>query len=177
MRIKTLVVKAIGVVMAVAGGLLVGTEGPMVHIGAGIAAGVSQGKSTSLKFLNFNIFRHFRTDSEKRVRAQSTILVHAEDLFMSCALTVLSGICCIIRTGRGSIMDSESTSVACASFNLLYLIDYLQGASFWNQVMMWRIMVASFAATLALNVLLSGAEEGLWSKAWHMHRCGRIIRD
>ncbi|CAG0882457.1 unnamed protein product [Darwinula stevensoni] len=64
-RIKTLLAKAVGVTFSVAGGLAVGKEGPMVHSGAVIAAGVSQGKSTSLK-QDIGIFEYFREDREKR---------------------------------------------------------------------------------------------------------------
>ena len=41
-RIKTLLCKACGVVMSVVGGLAVGKEGPMIHSGAVVAAGISQ---------------------------------------------------------------------------------------------------------------------------------------
>uniref|UniRef100_A0A8C0D2Y6 Chloride channel protein n=1 Tax=Balaenoptera musculus TaxID=9771 RepID=A0A8C0D2Y6_BALMU len=40
-------------------------EGPMIHSGSVIAAGVSQGRSTSLK-RDFKIFEYFRRDTEKR---------------------------------------------------------------------------------------------------------------
>lgn len=64
-RLKTLLVKAVGVVSSVVGGLACGKEGPMIHCGAVIAAGISQGKSTSLK-RNCKIFEEFREDHEKR---------------------------------------------------------------------------------------------------------------
>ncbi|KAK7111918.1 H(+)/Cl(-) exchange transporter 7-like [Littorina saxatilis] len=64
-RIKTLVAKVVGVIGAVVGGLAVGKEGPMIHSGAVVAAGVSQGRSTSIG-IDFKIFDYFRTDQEKR---------------------------------------------------------------------------------------------------------------
>uniref|UniRef100_A0A8D0B4Y4 Chloride channel protein n=1 Tax=Salvator merianae TaxID=96440 RepID=A0A8D0B4Y4_SALMN len=64
-RLKTLVVKVCGVIFSVVGGLAVGKEGPMIHSGAVVAAGISQGRSTSLK-KDFKIFEYFRRDTEKR---------------------------------------------------------------------------------------------------------------
>uniref|UniRef100_A0A3Q0SJ35 Chloride channel protein n=1 Tax=Amphilophus citrinellus TaxID=61819 RepID=A0A3Q0SJ35_AMPCI len=64
-RLKTLMVKVFGVICSVVGGLAVGKEGPMIHSGAVVAAGVSQGRSTSLK-RDFKIFEYFRRDTEKR---------------------------------------------------------------------------------------------------------------
>ena len=43
LRLKTLIIKAGGVLFSVVGGLPVGKEGPMIHSGAIIGAGVSQG--------------------------------------------------------------------------------------------------------------------------------------
>lgn len=40
-------------------------EGPMIHSGAVIAAGISQGKSTTFKH-DFEFFEYFRDDTEKR---------------------------------------------------------------------------------------------------------------
>ena len=40
-------------------------EGPMVHSGAAVAAGLSQGKSTSFGF-DCGVLKEFRTDQEKR---------------------------------------------------------------------------------------------------------------
>ncbi|KAH0947333.1 hypothetical protein HN011_003798 [Eciton burchellii] len=64
-RIKTLIVKTIGVICTVVGGLAGGKEGPMIHSGAVVAAGISQGKSTTFK-KDLNIFKYFREDHEKR---------------------------------------------------------------------------------------------------------------
>jgi chloride channel 7 len=64
-RLKTLISKVIGVACAVGGGLAAGKEGPMIHSGAVIAAGISQGRCVSLP-IDFKFFEYFRNDKEKR---------------------------------------------------------------------------------------------------------------
>lgn len=59
--------QVIGVIFSVASGLPVGKEGPMIHSGAIVAAGVSQGKSTTLGIdTKFSKCKDFRNDQEKR---------------------------------------------------------------------------------------------------------------
>jgi H+/Cl- antiporter ClcA len=66
-RVKTLICKVIGVTFSVAGGLPVGKEGPMVHSGAVVAAGISQGKTRCWGVdTSFSKFSDFRNDREKR---------------------------------------------------------------------------------------------------------------
>ena len=47
-NIRTLFVKFTSCVLAVASGLPVGPEGPMIHLGAILGAGISQGESTTI---------------------------------------------------------------------------------------------------------------------------------
>lgn len=66
-RIKTLVCKAFGILFSVSGGLPCGKEGPMIHSGAVIGAGLSQGKSSSFGLdTSWTKFKGFRNDKEKR---------------------------------------------------------------------------------------------------------------
>jgi chloride channel 7 len=66
-RFKTLFCKAFGILFSVAGGLAVGKEGPMIHSGAVIGAGLSQGKSSSFGIdTSWTKFKGFRNDKEKR---------------------------------------------------------------------------------------------------------------
>mmetsp|Transcript_962 Transcript_962/g.2502 ORF Transcript_962/g.2502 Transcript_962/m.2502 type:complete len:419 (+) Transcript_962:140-1396(+) len=64
-RFKTLFCKVVGVAFSVAAGLAVGKEGPMIHSGAVVAAGVSQGSSQSFGF-DTGYFKRFRSDADKR---------------------------------------------------------------------------------------------------------------
>lgn len=66
-RLRTLLCKAVGIVFSVAGGLPCGKEGPMIHTGAVIAAGISQGQAESVKWCkSLPFFQSFRNDNDKR---------------------------------------------------------------------------------------------------------------
>ncbi|KAI4877443.1 hypothetical protein NFI96_010434 [Prochilodus magdalenae] len=64
-RLRTFVCKAVGVLFAVAGGLFVGKEGPMIHSGAIVGAGLPQFQSITFKKIRFQ-FPYFRSDRDKR---------------------------------------------------------------------------------------------------------------
>ncbi|XP_025423930.1 H(+)/Cl(-) exchange transporter 7-like isoform X2 [Sipha flava] len=64
-RVKTLFIKVIGVITTVVGGMCGGKEGPMIHAGAVVAAGISQGKSTTFN-KDCGVLKYFREDHEKR---------------------------------------------------------------------------------------------------------------
>uniref|UniRef100_A0A8B9K8C1 Chloride channel protein n=1 Tax=Astyanax mexicanus TaxID=7994 RepID=A0A8B9K8C1_ASTMX len=64
-RLRTFLCKAVGVLFAVAGGLFVGKEGPMIHSGAIVGAGLPQFQSITFKKIRFQ-FPYFRSDRDKR---------------------------------------------------------------------------------------------------------------
>ncbi|XP_074644384.1 H(+)/Cl(-) exchange transporter 7-like [Tubulanus polymorphus] len=65
LSIRCLLAKVVGVVFSVTGGLAVGKEGPMIHAGTIVAAGVSQGRCRVFQW-DFKIFESFRSDHERR---------------------------------------------------------------------------------------------------------------
>nr|XP_019962938.1 PREDICTED: chloride transport protein 6 [Paralichthys olivaceus] len=64
-RLRTFLCKATGVLFSVAGGLFVGKEGPMIHSGAIVGAGLPQFQSITFKRIKFD-FPYFRSDRDKR---------------------------------------------------------------------------------------------------------------
>ncbi|KAK3520755.1 hypothetical protein QTP70_032293 [Hemibagrus guttatus] len=154
-RLKTLVVKVCGVIFSVVGGLAVGKEGPMIHSGAVVAAGVSQGRSTSLK-KDFKIFEYFRRDTEKRdfvsagaaagVSAAFGAPVDEKETF---------------RYDAASAAGNAKSLYQCFGRFILFfltggvLFSLEEGASFWNQMLTWRIFFASMISTFTLNSFLS----------------------
>ena len=65
LNLKTLVVKFISCVLAVGSGMAVGPEGPMIHMGAMIGAGVGSMRSKTLG-LDISWLGHFRDSASRR---------------------------------------------------------------------------------------------------------------
>ncbi|KAK7202094.1 chloride channel protein [Novymonas esmeraldas] len=65
MNLRTFIAKAISCVCAVAGGLPVGLEAPLIHLGAITGAGVTQGRSRTLGFQT-SLFQAFRNSKDRR---------------------------------------------------------------------------------------------------------------
>lgn len=94
----------------------------MIHAGAVVAAGISQGKSTTF-VKDFKVFKAFRDDHEKR------------DF-------VLGGAAAGVSAAFGSPIGGALFSLE-------------EAASFWNQNLIWRTLIASIISSFTLNVVLS----------------------
>ncbi|KAI6660374.1 Chloride transport protein [Oopsacas minuta] len=126
-RLRTLIIKATGVLFSVAGGLLVGKEGPMIHSGAIIGAGVPQFRTFAVprslrerKLFNFPLTM-FRNDKDKRD-------------FVSCGAA--AGVAAAFGSPIGGV---------------LFALE--EGCSFWNQSLTWKALFCSMCAFFGLNML------------------------
>uniref|UniRef100_A0A1A9VXA4 Chloride channel protein n=1 Tax=Glossina austeni TaxID=7395 RepID=A0A1A9VXA4_GLOAU len=97
-------------------------EGPMIHAGAVVAAGISQGKGTTFA-KDFHVFKYFRDDHEKR----NFVLGEAA-----------AGVAAAFGAPIGGMFFSLE-----------------EAASFWNQNLIWRTLVASIISSFTLNIVLS----------------------
>ncbi|CAN8073888.1 unnamed protein product [Agarophyton chilense] len=67
LAINSFFVKAVGITFSLAGGLVCGKQGPMIHAGAILGAGMSQAASSRFSWRwNNSLFRVFRTEAWKR---------------------------------------------------------------------------------------------------------------
>uniref|UniRef100_A0A0K2UU02 Chloride channel protein n=1 Tax=Lepeophtheirus salmonis TaxID=72036 RepID=A0A0K2UU02_LEPSM len=132
MRLKTLFTKSVGVVFSVVAGLAVGKEGPMIHSGAAIGAGICQGKSSSLGMdfiVNsrfYKIFSHYRNDGEKRD-------------FVACGAA--AGVAAAFGAPFGGV---------------LFALE--EGNSHFDPYLMWKLTFTSTTSYFTLNLIKSFLE-------------------
>lgn len=136
-KMKTLVCKAVGIVLSCSAGLPLGKEGPMIHIGAVVGSIISQGKSTGTAMAFDSTFtknQDFRNDKEKRD-------------FVACGAG--AGVAAAFGAPIGGVLFSLE-----------------EGASFWTVKLIWRCFfcclttVASIYLILSMPSMFSHSESG-----------------
>jgi len=128
----TLAAKVVGIVCAVAGGLLCGKEGPMVHVGAVVGAVVAQGRS------ELQIFgASMRQNARPRAREYKFLSTDAEK-----AEFVAVGCACGVSSAFGSPIGG-----------VLFMIE--EALSFWKQRLFFRAAFAATVNCVVIVVLLS----------------------
>ena len=121
----TLGVKFFSCAFSVAAGMPVGPEGPMIHIGALIGAGVSQFQSKTLRF-SLPLFERFRNSQDRRnfISAGAAagiasafgapvggLLFAMEEVssYWNMKLSWQTFFCCMVSTFTTDILDSSFT--------------------------------------------------------------------
>ena len=129
--LKTLIAKASGVLFSVSAGLPCGKEGPMIHSGAIIASGVSQGifpvKNMWAEKMLHKYFVPFRDDKNKRD-------------FISCGAA--AGVSAAFGAPVGGV---------------LFALE--EGCSYWDVVLTWKIFFCSIVCAFTM-ALLTGEANG-----------------
>ncbi|TRY96888.1 hypothetical protein DNTS_015424 [Danionella cerebrum] len=122
-RLRTYICKVTGVLFAVSAGLFVGKEGPMIHSGAIVGAGLPQFQSITFRKIHFD-FPYFRSDSLKPG------MVFQEHLLF------------VFRDKRDFVSAGAAAGVA-AAFGAPIggtLFSLEEGSSFWNQALTWKVV-------------------------------------
>ncbi len=123
--LKTTICKAIGIIFSCSAGLPLGKEGPMIHIGAGVAATVTQVQNTGEPRGNANNhhLHDFRNDKEKR------------DL-VSCGAA--AGVAAAFGAPMGGVMFA-----------------FEEGASFWTAKLTWRCFFCCLTTVSSVYIINS----------------------
>ncbi len=134
LRFKTLVAKCLSLPLAMGSGLPVGFEGPMAHLGAAMAAMLSQGKTN---FLGCGLAAlpsaTFRLDSHKR-----------------------EFVCSGAAAGVAAAFNAPAGAV-------VFIIEEM-GAQLWQRGLLWRSFFTATVAAYVIDFLLSGLQNGSWGR-------------
>eukprot|EP01114_Cavostelium_apophysatum_P015709 TRINITY_DN4341_c0_g1_i2.p1 TRINITY_DN4341_c0_g1~~TRINITY_DN4341_c0_g1_i2.p1 ORF type:complete len:515 (-),score=88.76 TRINITY_DN4341_c0_g1_i2:94-1638(-) len=128
-NIKTFLGKILSIIPAYASCLSLGPEGPMVHIGGMIGAGLSGAKSRTLhiRLPGAGLFERLRTDKEQRD-------------FMS------SGVAAGIAAAFGAPIGG-----------VLFALE--EASSFWSRELTWRTFFGSMLSALSVNILFQAVKQ------------------
>jgi chloride channel 6 len=129
-HIRAILVKFIGTILASAAGLACGPEGPMIHIGAGIAYLVTCVDSLSgiLPALTPSILARFTNDRDRRE---------------------------FIAAGAGA---GIAAAFGAPIGGVLFALE--EAASHWSPQLIWRIFTSAMVATFTLALIRAGGNSG-----------------
>ncbi|XP_078688574.1 chloride channel protein C-like isoform X1 [Branchiostoma floridae x Branchiostoma belcheri] len=165
-NVKTFAVKFLSCACAVASGLPVGPEGPMIHMGGLIGAGLSQFRSGTLGFA-LPFFQRFRNSEDRRNFIQAGagagvasafgapvggLLFAMEEVssFWNMKLTWQTFFCCMIATFTTDLFNSAFTSFQYkGSFGLFRAEKYIL-FQVRNEI---PVNILAFVPTVVLGVL------------------------
>eukprot|EP01112_Ceratiomyxa_fruticulosa_P015925 TRINITY_DN4769_c0_g2_i1.p1 TRINITY_DN4769_c0_g2~~TRINITY_DN4769_c0_g2_i1.p1 ORF type:complete len:808 (-),score=128.85 TRINITY_DN4769_c0_g2_i1:106-2529(-) len=188
LSLKTLTGKVLSLILAYSSGLVVGPEGPMIHIGSAVGAAVGQLRSTTLG-LYPGIFWRYHNDKDKRdfistgAAAGITaafgapiggVLFSLEEAssFWSRQLTWRTFFCCMIATFTVNVLDQglvgtgpvHDSGLLTFGFSRAYLYKYFEFAFFIILGMLGGLAGALF---VHVNIRLN---------AWRRDKFGSLKR-
>uniref|UniRef100_A0A7S4KVL4 Chloride channel protein n=1 Tax=Guillardia theta TaxID=55529 RepID=A0A7S4KVL4_GUITH len=138
LRLRAIFVKVVGTILSVASGMACGQEAPMIHIGAGIASGLTRGEKHFRKLMCFklskpkkfesNLLRKFHNDRDRRE---------------------------FICAGAGAGM---AAAFGAPVGGVLFVLE--EAASHWSPQLIWRVFAAALVATFTLAFVKAGENGG-----------------
>ena len=131
LRLRTIMVRIVGTVLTAASGIASGSEGPLIHIGAGVGSGVTRGdKMRNNGLLEFapTILGLFHNDRDRRE-------------FVSAGAAA----------GMAAAFGSPIGGV-------LWVLEETSNA--WTPGLVWRMFTAALAASVTLAFLRAGISSG-----------------
>ena len=152
--LKCLVCKVVGILFSVSGGLPCGKEGPMIHAGAILGAGIPSGKSSQWGFdLSFKHFQVGATaptmQAPPLTRSPLPRKVFRSDKdqrdFMACGAA--AGVAAAFGAPVGGV---------------LFALE--EGATHWHHGLTWKTFMTAMFSTVTLNLLLTANAFGQASR-------------
>jgi chloride channel 7 len=133
---RTFASKFIGIIMSVSSGLVVGPEGPLVHLGAIVGSAMTRGqKKWSISL--------FGAKKDIYFKLPSFMMQFRNDMDRRDFISI--GAACGFAAAFGAPIGGVLFSME-------------EAASFWSDKLMWRCLTATTLATLALRFLVEASE-------------------
>jgi chloride channel 7 len=137
LSLKTFAAKFVGIIMAVSSGLVLGPEGPLVHLGAIVGSAMTRGQ------------KKWTINGKKCVfRLPSFMMQFRNDVDRRDFISIGAGV------GFAAAFGAPIGGVLFAAE---------EAASFWSNKLMWRALTATTLATIVLRFMKDMSDKG---KSW-----------